>query len=387
MLLPINFPGRIFSPGSLLGHKRVGSGSGATNPTLDFSGGTLPSGVTYVRAGTAWNCVAGTGAPKWESVSANAARLAVDELDLSMRNIGILFEPGITNYAGYNRGTTDTGWTNSGFTKSAVQGIDQTGTKARKLVANSDGATYTYATGLPTTAGVYVFSLRARAIDNKSGAWAAGNDGYGKIWITLTHDGGQVEQRDISADIQAFLANGQPAWVPVFVSAYCGSSGLESVGIRVDDEGTGIRVDFMQLELSANGRGVPTSPVSTEGVASATRAADEITITLLGIGAYTFDGDDLASTFDESDLAYRDIADWRDREQDCIKQITWAQVSGSTYSLYLCTADRNLPNSGYQPGQPSEIMPENIYETDLTVSGTYQDQLFPLGYTFNAVFA
>lgn len=387
MLRPVNIPSPVFGPGYFLGAKGEAGGAAPSNLEYFFADGVLPAEVTYARSGTAGTWSSGTGAPKWESVSANAPRFAVDELDQSMRAVGLLFEPSITNYAGYNRGTTDTGWTNSNFTKTAAQGIDQTGTKARKLVATADGATYTYATGLPTGAGVYVFSLRARAIDDKSGAWAIGKSGYGKIWITLTHDGGQVEQRDISADLQAFLANGQPAWVPVFVSAYCGASGLESIGIRVDEEGTGVRIDFMQLELSANNRGVPTSPISTEGAASATRAADQITITLNGVGSFVLTGDELASTYDENTLAYRDIADWRDREQDCLECLSLVELSAGVYSATITTAARNLPNSGYQPAQPSSITVEQIYEIDGSVSGSYSDQLFPLGYSFEATFA
>lgn len=360
----------------------------AYESVVDFRLGWLQTDFAYTRGGTAGNWVAGSGAPKWVQVAANAPRFAVDELDPAMRAVGLLFEPTIQNYAGFNRGTTRTGWVASNVTTSAVAGCDQTGTKALRLVATADGGTYTLATGMPAAAGVYVYSIRAKALADRSGAWALGKSGYGKVWIVLTHDSGQVEQRDISADLQAFLADEvTPAWVPVFVAAYCGASGLQSISVRIDEEGTGVEIDLAQLELSANGRGVPTSPISTEGVASASRAADQLTITLPGIGAVTVSGDDLWSGYDENDLAYRDVADWRDREQDCIATLAIAPAAGGAYAVTLTTADRNLPNSGFQQGQPSPITPERVYETDGSISGTYQDQLFPRGYTFGVTFA
>lgn len=337
----------------------------------NLKAGTLPAAMSYARTGTgATRFQAGTGWPKLTTIAADTPRFDLDSIDPAMRAIGLLMEGSAVNFCGYNRGTPATGWAASGLSATNVIGMDQTGTKARRLTASGANATYKQSAGMPSAAGVYVWSSRVRR-----------QTGKGRVWLDLTHDTSVVDSRDISADLQMFEAdNVTGRWVRCFVSGYYGASSIVSAGFRIEESGDAIDVDWPQLELSANGRGFPTSEIDTENVASATRNADVLTVDLgAAIGSVVLSGDDINALLDEEDIQYRALSLWRDREERHVAEIRIIEsATPGLVTVSLFTEEQNLPNSGIKRAASSPV----ITEWDPAAAEYVSSQLFELPYTF-----
>lgn len=336
----------------------------------------LPSGWDYQGSGGGvW--VAGTGVPKWQAATTNVARFILDPTDATP--LGVAFEHGVTNYAGYNRGTTRTGWVATGITPAAVEGCDQTGTKALRLTATADGGTYEKTGSLPTAAGAYCFSARARRVT-----------GIGPVKLYIVHDSAQRTEVDISAFL---LPNDtDPAAPFYYIRGFCGdwygASAIEGFGIEIAESGDVVDFDFAQLELCPNGWIMPTSEISTEGVASATRAADKLIIQDWTDTAhrYLLDADAWAAA-DETDTAWPWLTAWRARRERHLRSITIVPTgTADEYDVTIATPPEWQAGRRFNPGAPSPIVIEHDPETDTYDRGAIIDAGYDLtAQTFGAV--
>lgn len=197
----------------------------------DFSllGGSLPSGVEYVRHGAAhvWSAT-----PDLDALAQDAAPFPYNLAGSTI--LGLRFEAAATDLQGSERRDLTSGWTSGGGGVGAAKdatGVDGAATACTTLTASGANGTFTKA-------------VTAGSADYTFSAWVKRKTGTGRVDITV--DGGTTWN-----EITAHLLGG--GWVRIGTDdlgpGFTGAN--PTVGFRLVTSGDAIYADYVQLEAGA----------------------------------------------------------------------------------------------------------------------------------------